>query len=78
MLGQDGAHRDAMIRVRVNGAETEVHEGATVRTLLEALGVSFQAVAVAVNRAVVPRSRHQERVLVTGDEVEIVRAVGGG
>jgi sulfur carrier protein len=37
-----------------------------------------EAVAVALNLNVVPRSQLAERVLVDGDRVEVVRAVGGG
>ena len=35
-------------------------------------------VAVERNRVIVPKSRHAETCLSTGDQVEIVVAVGGG
>ena len=46
--------------------------------LLDELGMRREGVAVAVDRAVVPRSRHAETVLVEGSEIEVIRAVGGG
>jgi sulfur carrier protein len=66
------------VKVRVNGQEREMANGATVAQLLAALDVRAEAVAVAVDRQIVPRSRHHEEVLTEGQQVEIVRAVGGG
>jgi sulfur carrier protein len=34
--------------------------------------------AVEVNREIVPRSQHAERVLAEGDAIEVVTFVGGG
>ena len=66
------------MRVRINGSEVELPEGATARDALASVGVSIEAVAVAVNRTVVPRGRQATHRLAAGDEIEIVRAVGGG
>lgn len=66
------------MRVRINGNEVQLPEGATARDALLSVGVSIEAVAVAVNRTVVPRGRQAAHRLAAGDEVEIVRAVGGG
>ncbi len=66
------------MRVRINGNEVELPDGATARDALVSLGVSVEAVAVAVNRTVVPRSRQDTHRLAPGDEIEVVRAVGGG
>ena len=64
--------------VTLNGAAREVPEGATVLSLLEGAGVDRRRCAVEVNREVVPKTRHAERLLVPGDRVEIVTMVGGG
>jgi thiamine biosynthesis protein ThiS len=64
--------------VTVNGARCEVPEGVTVRGLVEHLGFLEGPVAVEINRAVVPRARHGEHVVASGDEIEIVHFVGGG
>ena len=64
--------------VTVNGRERELPRDTTVSLLLEALGIRPDGVAVAIGREVVPRSRHAEQVLAEGQQVEILRAVGGG
>ena len=46
--------------------------------LIAALALSNQALAVAVNREVVPRPLWAGRQFVAGDKVDIVRAIGGG
>jgi sulfur carrier protein len=67
-----------MIQVRVNGRERAFDTPPTVAELLEALGVRPDGVAVAVDRQVVPRSRYPEQTVTDGQEVEVLRAVGGG
>jgi sulfur carrier protein len=64
--------------VRVNGREHTVESGITLAALLERLAVSADGVAVAIGNEVVPRTRHRDRRIEEGDEIEIVRAVGGG
>jgi sulfur carrier protein len=46
--------------------------------LLEQLQLSGRRVAVALNRDVVPRSAFACTQIATGDQVEILEAVGGG
>lgn len=66
------------MELMVNGERRTVPDGLTVRALVEHLGLGSGPVAVEVNRAIVPRARHAEHMLVQGDEVEIVHFVGGG
>jgi len=66
------------MKVTVNGRKHEVEEGTTIAVLLERLAIPADAVAVAIGHEVVPRREHAERPIAEGDEVEIVRAVGGG
>lgn len=66
------------MRVRVNGEERVLPPDATVRDLLVALQVVPEGVAVAIERQIVPRSTFGERRLAEGDQVEVLRAVGGG
>jgi sulfur carrier protein len=66
------------VTLRVNGQTHQLPAGATVSHLLETLGFHTDGVAVAIDRQVVPRSQHAERVLPEGAEVEVIRAVGGG
>jgi len=68
----------AALSLTVNGEAHSAPAGATVRTLVERLGLGGRRVAVAVNRGVVPRSEHATHTLRDGDRVEILEAVGGG
>ena len=68
----------APLEILVNGEARRLAEGGTVADLVEALGLAGRKLAVAVNRAVVPRTRYAERELAAGDRVEILEAVGGG
>lgn len=66
------------MRIIVNGTSQELPADLSVSQLLDRLKVRRDAVAVEVNREIVPRARHAERTLRDGDAVEIVTFVGGG
>jgi sulfur carrier protein len=68
------------MRVVLNGAETELADGATVAAALEALDMpgAGRGVAVAVDAEVVPRGQWPARELYDGARVEILRAIQGG
>jgi sulfur carrier protein len=67
-----------MTEITLNGAPHQVAPGTTLANLIEALSLSNQAVALAVNRNVVPRQQWRERGMQAGDQVDVVRAIGGG
>ena len=62
----------------LNGAPRESPAGATLADLVRSLGTDPRAVAVEVNRALVPRADHANYTLKPGDVVELVTLVGGG
>jgi sulfur carrier protein len=64
--------------IYVNGEERELPDGATLRVLVEHLGLAEKACAAEVNQQLVPRSNHGNCVLAPSDRVEIVTLVGGG
>ena len=66
------------IAIHLNGEPREVAEGQLVQGLVAELNLGNQALAVAINREIVPRQKWQERALMPADKVEIVRAIGGG
>jgi len=68
----------SMLDIELNGEVYRLPSGQTLADLVLALGVGKQAVALAVNRQVVPRQQWNERLLVQQDRVDIVRAIGGG
>lgn len=67
-----------MIEIELNGAPHSVPPRHTLAELIAALELTGQALALAVNRSVVPRQQWPQRVLQAQDQVEIVRAIGGG
>jgi sulfur carrier protein len=67
-----------MIEIELNGAPHSVPAQHTLHQLVDALALNGQALALAVNRNVVPRQQWPERVLQAQDKVDIVRAIGGG
>jgi len=67
-----------MISVRVNGKPVELEAPTRLLDYLERLGVSPRAVAVEHNGEIIERSAYADVMLSEGDQVEIVRMVGGG
>ena len=69
-----------MTTITVNGAMTDIADGATVSDLLGRLDVPAEArgVAVAVDAEVVPRGEWTSIELHEGSRVEVVQAVQGG
>lgn len=68
------------MRVLINGDDTELVTGATVRTAIDLLRLPAEGrgVAVAVDAEVVPRGRWESTTLQDGARVEILRAIQGG
>ena len=56
----------------------EMEEPASLVPYLESIGVNIRLIAVAVNGTVLRREELPSIILTEGDEVEVVRAVGGG
>ena len=67
-----------MISLQVNGKKVELDTATPLLRYLSELGVDPRAVAVEHNGEIVERGRFAEVVLDDGDQVEIVRMVGGG
>ena len=67
-----------MIKLQLNGEERSFPAPLTIAALLAQLRVEGPAVAVEVNRSIVPRSTHPRHELREGDQVEVVTFVGGG
>jgi sulfur carrier protein len=67
-----------MIQVTVNGKAHRLERPVEVSALLSSLDLVGKKVAVERNGEIVPRSAHASTLLVDGDQLEIVVAVGGG
>ncbi len=66
------------MNLRVNGKDVELAPGVTLLDYVTGLGVDPRAVAVELNGEIVARESYNERTLKEGDQLEIVRMVGGG
>lgn len=66
------------MRIQMNGEPFELADGQTVAELIAQLDLTGRRVAVELNLDIVPRSQHASTVLVDGDRVEVVHAIGGG
>ena len=64
--------------IRLNGEPFEIAGPVTITALLAELNIDPRIVAVEHNVAVVKRQQYDDTVVHEGDEVEIVRFVGGG
>lgn len=67
-----------MITIHINGEEKELEGPLTISELIEKIQVPVQAIAVAVNSEIVPRSEFSRIRVRNRDQIEIIRAVGGG
>lgn len=67
-----------MIVIDLNGAPRTIEKNHSVQDLINALSLTNQALAIAVNREVVPRAQWATHRFAEGDKVDVVRAIGGG
>jgi thiamine biosynthesis protein ThiS len=66
------------MRLVLNGRDADLADGASVRELLESLGLGAGGVAVELNREILKKDLFPSTLLKEGDRVEIVHFVGGG
>lgn len=76
-MTSDSKRRRPLIPVTLNGERCE-ETAATVQALVEKLGLVDRRIAVERNGAIVPRSLWADTAIASGDELEIVHAMGGG
>jgi sulfur carrier protein len=67
-----------MLELKINGEARQFSEALTVSGLIEQLGYTGKRIAVERNGEIVPKSQHATTALASGDQLEIVVAVGGG
>ena len=65
------------MKVTINGIEKRFTSSLTLETLLIELGHANKKVAIEVNEEIVPRSQLRNKLVVDGDKIEIINAVGG-
>ena len=67
-----------MISVYINGTLQSFEDGITVAKLIEQINLTGKRIAMECNGEIVSRNRFPDMVLVDGDKLEIIFAVGGG
>lgn len=67
-----------MIQLSLNNESVSLQEPLYLNDALQLWGFGDGKFAVAINGEFVPRSRYSEQLLNAGDEVDIVKPVGGG
>jgi thiamine biosynthesis protein ThiS len=72
------AGEETMIDVTINGEKRSVPQGLTINGLLDFLNVKKAAAVVEHNRTVLKQRDNDSVTVAAGDELEIVRFVGGG
>jgi len=66
------------MRVTVNGDPVEIHDGATLRDLILALGQQPERLVASVNDSIVRHKVYAETPVQDGDVIVLLAFVGGG
>jgi sulfur carrier protein len=69
-----------MLAIVLNGQahSFDLTQGQHLAALVNSLSLTNQAIAVAVNRQVIPRAQWENYEMQEHDQVDVVRAIGGG
>ncbi len=62
----------------LNGESLKVADNLNAHDLIVQLGYENKRIALEINEAIIPKSKHAEFSLNEGDRIEIIKAVGGG
>lgn len=62
----------------INGETQSYDAPLTITSLLEQSGLANKRIAVELNESIVPKSQHEDTLIVEGDNIEIIHAIGGG
>ena len=66
------------MKIIVNGEEITLPENSNIQDLIAQLGFTNKRIAIEINEAIIPKSKHQSHPLTNHDRVEVINAVGGG
>lgn len=67
-----------MIQISLNNQPQTLAPNTRLSDALITWGFSNSKIAVAINQEFVSRSAYAERILMQGDQIDIVKPVGGG
>ncbi len=67
-----------MIQLTINGQIQQFENPINVTQLIDCLALHGKRIAIERNGEIIPRSQFTKQILVDGDQLEVVVAVGGG
>ncbi len=67
-----------MISIFINGMARDFEQPLSVNELVQKMSLGGKRIALERNGEIVPRSQFAQQLLLDGDKLEIVVAVGGG
>ena len=65
-------------KIQLNGDPYEINDGTNLNKLLNKLKIQKNKVAIEVNGEIVEKNKYPNLILNKGDQVEIVKFIGGG
>ena len=65
-------------KIQLNGDPYEINKGTNLNELLNKLKIQKNKVAIEVNGEIVEKNKYPNLILNKGDQVEIVKFIGGG
>ncbi len=66
------------IQIQLNGEIQQVPADCTVAQLLQNLEIVTTRIAIEKNQQILPKSQYAKTILIEGDQLEIIQAIGGG
>ena len=66
------------MKLKINGEDREILKSQNLEDLAHELDIKATHFAMALNKQVIPRSKHATTQIQENDQVEIVHGVGGG
>ncbi|MCD6026164.1 MAG: thiS1 [Solimicrobium sp.] len=66
------------IEIILNGKTHQLSESQSIAEFIATLNLSDQAIAVAVNRTIIARQCWNDYQVQAKDQIDVVRAIGGG
>ena len=66
------------MEILVNSEKIYLPQDSCVEDLINHLGFQNQRIAIEINESIIPKSSHSSFLLKHQDEVEMIKAVGGG
>ena len=66
------------IQVFINGKKKYFSKNNNLFSLLNFLQIEKNGIAIEINEIVVPKSQYKDKIIMNGDQIEIVHFIGGG